>query len=160
MLTPGSGRLDPDPVSAAELARLDSLIEAWLDRQGAENPSVASVERVEGARRWYVRLEGEEKSVFSALFTLSERTLQYESHLMPSPEEERARLFEHLLRRNRGLYGLALAIDDDGIFLQGRLDLRHLDESELDRVLGSLYAATEQFFRPAMRIGFGSEFRG
>ena len=33
-----------------------------------------------------------------------------------------------------------------------------VDHDELDRILGSLYAWTEQFFRPALRIGFASRF--
>ena len=31
---------------------------------------------------------------------------------------------------------------------------------ELDRVVGSAYAYVEQWFRPAMRLGFGARFRG
>jgi hypothetical protein len=34
-----------------------------------------------------------------------------------------------------------------------------VSEDELDRILGSLYAWVEQFFRPALRIGFASRFK-
>ena len=39
------------------------------------------------------------------------------------------------------------------MFLVGQLPNHAVDDDELDRVLGSLYAWVEQFFRPAMRIG-------
>jgi hypothetical protein len=80
---------------------------------------------------------------------------------MPAPIENQAAFYEHLLRRNLKLYGAAFAVGaEDAIFLIGQLGVATLDEAELDRVLGSLYAWVEQFFRPAMRIGYASVFRG
>ena len=80
---------------------------------------------------------------------------------MPAPEENHAAFYEHLLRRNLKLYGGAFAVgDEDAIFLVGQLDNSSVDEDELDRVLGSLYAWVEQCFRPALRIGFASRFPG
>jgi hypothetical protein len=155
--------LTSEPVAPDDLARLETLIDAWLAAQLDENPVVAAVDRETDPdlRRWYVRLVGEQKATFSIWLTLDQRTLRYETYLMPAPEENEGQLYEHLLRRNRKLYGAALTIgDEDGIFLVGQLDVRHLDEDELDRIIGSLYAATEQFFRPAMRIGYASKFRG
>lgn len=153
--------LVPDPASPARLAELETLIESWLDAQLTENEAVASVERVEGARDWYVRLIGEEKATFGALLSLGQRTLRYETYLMPAPAVAPGDLYEHLLRRNQKLYGLAVAIGaEDAIYLVGQLDVRWVDAAELDRILGSLYLATEQFFRPAMRLGFGEAFRG
>jgi hypothetical protein len=145
-----------------ELDQLGSTIEAWLHRQLAENPVVAAVERdtESGERRWFARVHGEQKDVFSIWFHLGQRTLRYETYVMPAPEENHAQLFEHLLRRNRGLYGAAFAIgDEDAIFLIGQLGNECIDEDELDRILGSLYQWVEQFFRPALQIGFASRFR-
>jgi hypothetical protein len=152
--------LTPTPCTPAELDAIGELIDRWLEVQLAENPTVAAVDRDPSIRRWYVRLAGEQKATFTVWFTLRERTLHYETYLMPAPEENLAETFEHLLRRNLKTYGAALAIgDEDGIFLVGQLDVRWVDEDELDRILGSLYAYTEQFFRPAMRLGFESRFR-
>jgi hypothetical protein len=151
----------PPPASPAELAELEQRIEAWLARQLEENPAVAAVERdaETGERRWFVRVLGEEKDVFSIWFHLRQRTLHYETYVMPAPEENPAQLYEHLLRRNLKLYGAAFAIgDEDALYLVGQLDHRAVDDDELDRVLGSLYDWTERFFRPAMRIGFASRF--
>jgi hypothetical protein len=80
---------------------------------------------------------------------------------MPAPEENAGELYEHLLRRNEKLVGCHFSIGvEDAVFLRGELPVAALDEPELDRILGTLYATVEQCFRPAMRIGFASRFRG
>jgi hypothetical protein len=154
--------LAPDPAGPDELDRLESSIDAWLAEQLAENPVVTAVDRGEaGERRWYVRLAGDQKETFTVWFTLGQRTLHYETFVMPAPIENHAQLYEHLLRRNLKLYGAAFAVGaEDAIFLVGQVGVGSLDEAELDRVLGSLYAWVEQFFRPAMRIGYASLFKG
>jgi hypothetical protein len=151
------------PSSDAELDALDARISAWLAEQLEDNPVVAAVERdlESGARRWFVRVRGEQKDVFTIWFTLRQRTLHYETYVMPAPEENHAQLYEHLLRRNLKLYGAAFAIgEEEAIFLVGQLANAAVDEDELDRVLGSLYQWVEHFFRPALRIGFASRFKG
>lgn len=148
--------------SDAELDALGARIESWLERQRSENPVVAAVERdVEsGERRWFVRVTGEQKDVFSIWFHLGQRTLHYETYVMPAPETHHAQFFEHLLRRNLKLYGASFAVgDEEAIFLTGQLANEAIDDDELDRVLGSLYMWVEQFFRPAMRIGFATRFK-
>lgn len=150
------------PLSPEDLDRLEARIDAWLAAELADNPAVAAVERdrESGERRWFVRMRGEEKDVFTIWFTLRQRTLHYETYVMPAPEENAGALYEHLLRRNHGLYGAAFAIgDEDAIFLVGQLGNDAVTDDELDRVLGSLYAWVEQCFRPAMRIGFASRFK-
>ena len=145
-----------------ELAELVALIEGWLAEQLADNPAVAAVEKdVEsGERRWFVRMRGEQKDVFTVWFHLRQRTLHVETYVMPAPEENHAQLYEHLLRRNLKLYGAHFAIgDEDAVFLVGQLANESVDADELDRLLGSMYQWVEQFFRPAMRIGYQSKFK-
>jgi Putative bacterial sensory transduction regulator len=149
------------PATDAELDAVEALIDGWLRRQLGENPILVAVDRGEpGERRWYVRLRGEEKDFTTIWFTLGQRTLRYETYVMPAPEENHAAFYEHLLRRNLRLYGAAFAIGaEDAVFLVGQIGAGAVDEGELDRVLGSIYAWVEQFFRPAMRIGYASVFR-
>jgi len=151
----------PDPFDAAALDELEAHIDAWLDQQLLENPMIGAVERDQpGTRRWFVRVRGEAKDVFTIRFHLQQRTLSYETYVMPAPEENHQRFYEHLLERNLGLFGAAFAIGEEGaIFLRGALhnELVTVDD-ELDRVLGSLYAWVEQFFQPALRIGYASKF--
>lgn len=150
-----------EPSSPEELARLTALVDAWLAVQLEENPTVDAVDTEPGERRWYVRLVGEEKSTSTIWFTLGQRTLHYETYVMPAPEENHAAFYEHLLRRNLKLFGAAFAIgEEDAVFLVGQLPNAAIDEGELDRILGSLYVYVEQFFRPALRIGFASRFSG
>lgn len=151
------------PSTDAELDDLASRIEAWLERQRASNPVVAAVERDEesGERRWFVRVRGEAKDVFTIWFHLRQRTLHYETYVMPAPEENQEQLYEYLLRHNTKLYGAAFAIGvEDAIFLTGQLGNDAVDDDELDRVLGSLYMWVERFFQPALRLGFASRFTG
>ena len=106
-------------------------------------------------------MHGVEKDVFSIWWTLRQRTLHYETYVMPHPEERRDEVFELLLRRNAKIYGAAFSIGaEDAVFLGGQLAVDHVDDDELDRVLGTLWEWTERTFRPAMRTGFGSRFRG
>jgi hypothetical protein len=149
---------DPD-----ELDRAEAAIEAWLAHLAdTEREWVAAIDRGRpGERRWYVRLRGEEKDITTVWFTLQQRTLAYETYMMPAPEEREGELYEHLLRRNRSLYGVQFAIgDEDAVFLVGQLPVGLVSSIELDRVLGTVFATVERCFRPAMRIGYASKFRG
>ena len=137
---------------------LEVQIDSWLDRAGAENPVIAAVDRdLEIPRRWYVGMLGEEKSVTTVWLTLGQRTIRYETYVLPAPEENHAAFYEHLLRRNDRLVGAHFSVGaEDAVYLRGELPLKDLDEAELDRALGTLYATVEQCFRPALAIGFAS----
>ena len=150
------------PASVEELDALERLIDSWLSAAASTSPAIAAVERgAEDERRWYVRVWGEEKEVWTIWFTLGQRTLHYETYLVPAPEEDHARFYEHLLRRNRRLTGLKLEIGpEDAVYLAGATPVPQVTAAVLDGILGSMYAATELIFRPAMRIGYASKFRG
>jgi hypothetical protein len=69
------------------------------------------------------------------------------------------RLYEQLLRHNDRLVGAHFSIGgEDAVFLRGELPLAALDEAELDRILGSLYAYVERWFVALLRVGFASRF--
>ena len=154
--------MSDDVATPDELDAIEARLDAWFRRQADENPMVDALERGErGERRWYLRVHGVEKDVFSIWWTLRQRTLHYETYVMPHPEERRDEVFELLLRRNAKIYGAAFSIGaEDAVFLGGQLAVDHVDDDELDRVLGTLWERTERPFRPAMRTGFGSRFRG
>jgi hypothetical protein len=148
---------DPETLDA-----LSGVIDAWLAHELDDNPVIAAVERGEpGERRWYVRVHGEAKDVYTIWFTLQQRSLHFETYVMPAPEENHAVFYEQLLRRNRKLHGMAFCIgDEDAVFLAGSLPCHAVDRGELDRILGSIYAYVELCFRPALRVGFASRFAG
>jgi hypothetical protein len=149
------------PADPDALDRLATMIDRWLAAELADNPAVLGLEAgVDGPRSWFVRMQGDERGVFTVRFWLRQRTLRYETYFMPAPEESERELFEHLLRRNNRLHGACFAIgEEEAIYLRGQLDNSLVVPAELDRVLGSLYAWVEQYFRPAMRIGFRSKFQ-
>jgi hypothetical protein len=151
----------PELHDRSSLGVLEAHVDRWLDQQLVENPMVAAVERdTTASRRWFVRLLGESKDAFTIRFELGQRTLRYETYVMPAPEENHERFYAHLLERNLHLFGAAFAIGEEGaIFLRGALHNELITtDGELDRVLGSLYAWVEQFFPPALRIGYASKF--
>ena len=150
------------PCTPEELDALAGVIWAWLSEQLRDNPAVAAVEQsVDDDHRWFVRLNGDEKSVFSVWFWLRQRTLHVETYVLPAPLERAAELYEFLLRRNTRLNGLAFAIGlEDAVYLVGQVPNTSVTPSELDRLLGSVYEYTESVFRPAMRLGFGDRFTG
>jgi hypothetical protein len=148
--------------------RLDDVrhrIDAWIDVLAAENPVIAAVDRGTsdetpyGEPRWYIRMLGEEKDFITVWLTLGQRTLRYETYVMPAPEENAAELSELLLRRNDTLVGAHFSIGgEDAIYLRGELPDVAVDGDELDRVLGTMYQTVEANFRPMLKIGFASRF--
>ena len=149
------------PSSPEELDRLVGVIGSWVQRQ-VDNPMVLAVERSEGGEPiWFIRVSGEQKSVFSVWFMLRQRSVYVETYFMPAPEEQHASVYEYCLRRNLKIFGMAFGIgDEDAIYLTGEIHNHAVDDAELDRLLGTAYMMTEQCFRPAMRLGFASKFQG
>ncbi len=147
-------------LDAVELEQLETLIDATLQTALVEIDAVAAVERGEIDQPfWYVRIDGEAKQHFSAEFTLGQRTLVVESYFMPEPVENRDALFAHLLTRNKTMHPLHFVIGgENAIYLRGQIDNRHVDGEMVDRLLAAVYDYSEQFFVPAMRLGFESKF--
>ncbi len=145
--------------STEGLSELVEVIKEWLGAQLRTKTMVQSVEYNHEERRWYVRISGEEKDNSMILLTLGQRTLHYETYVMPAPEENKSDFFEYLLRKNQKLYGAAFGIGkEDAIYLTGQVSNQIVKEETLDRILGTLYSAIELCFRPALRLGFASRF--
>lgn len=148
-----------DAYDPGELAELEHRIDGWLAALAAENDRIIAVDRDTEAIRWYVRMRGDDKEFTTVWLTLGQRTLRYETYVMPAPEENDAELYEHLLRRNDRLVGAHFSIGiEDAIFLRGEMPVGQVTHDELDRVLGTLYADVEQCFQSLLRIGFRSRF--
>lgn len=149
-----------DAYDADQLADLDRRIDSWLAELAAAHDHILALDRTDdGPVRWYVRMRGDDKEFTTVWLTLGQRTLRYETYVMPAPEENEAELFEHLLRRNDGLVGAHFSIGiEDAVFLRGEMPVVQVSRAELDRVLGTLYALVEQCFQALLRIGFRSRF--
>jgi hypothetical protein len=150
----------PDGALRADALR---VIESWATSTASDNPIVTSVERDADVDRWFVRVRGEQKLVTTVWFTVRERTLHFESYFLPTPEENSSGFYEYLLRANARLYTMRFSVGlEDASYLTGIVPLAAVvagGVDELDRVLGSVYAASEDCFPTAARIGFPARFR-
>jgi hypothetical protein len=150
-----------DALDSSALAALGDDVDSWLHAALAENPAMLAVDRggaddcAPGERRWYVRLGGDEKEFTTVWLTLAQRTLRYETYVMPAPEENATELYEHLLRRNERLVGAHFSIGaEDAVFLRGELPVGLVTSGEVDRIIGTLFATVEQCFGALVSIGF------
>lgn len=149
------------------LGDLRGRIDAWLDEFAVDNPLIAAIDRGTsddtsfGEPRWYVRMVGDEKEFTTVWLTLGQRTLRYETYVMPAPEENQAAVMEFVLRRNDQLVGAHFSIGaEDALYLRGEMPDTAVTGDELDRVLGTVYTTVEANFRPLLRLAFASRFAG
>jgi hypothetical protein len=149
-----------DAFDPQQLALLERQIDEWIGALRAAHDHIIAVDRATDDNvRWYVRMRGDEKEFTTVWLTLGQRTLRYETYVLPAPEENAAELYENLLRRNERLVGAHFSIGiEDAVFVRGDLPLVALTEPELDRVLGTVYATVEQCFTSLLHLGFASRF--
>ena len=146
------------------LAVIERQIDEWLAKLKIADDVILAIDHGDPdpayRARWYVRMKGETKDFITVWLTLGQRTLRYETYVMPAPEENIAEFNENLLRRNDKLIGVHFSLGlEDAVYLRGELALSGLAESEVDRIVGSVYAHVEQCFRPLLSIGFASRFK-
>ena len=152
------------PATDAELDRLEGRMDDWLadwarsqaDGGPDERPMLLDVTRdPEVPRRWYVRLAGESRDVIALWLTLRQRTLAYESYVLPTPQHRAEVVADFVLRRNYSLVGAQYGVGpEDAVYLTGELPTHCVDEDELDRIVGSLWAYVERDFTTLIRLGF------
>ena len=147
------------------LSDLRARIDGWLTELAEENPMIAALDRGTsddtslGEPRWYVRMIGEEKEFTTVWLTLGQRTLRYETYVMPDPPEHRSEVMELLLRRNDQLTGAHFSIGlEDAVYLRGEVPDSAVTADEIDRILGTLYTTVEANFRALVRLAFASRF--
>ncbi len=152
-----------DPVERAAVgARLDD----WAERTLAAGGPLVAVDRqaggdpVTGAPRWYLRLRGDEKEFVTVWLTLRQRTLHHEAQFMPAPETNVEATWRYLLTRNADLLGVAFALGaEDAVYLVGRVPVARVDDAELDRIIGTSLAYTDECFPTAMALGYEGRYR-
>lgn len=147
------------------LRDLRENIERWLEEFAADNPLIAAIDRGTsddtslGEPRWYVRMVGEEKDFTTVWLTLGQRTLRYETYVMPAPPENRLDVMDLLLRRNDQLTGAHFSIgQEDAVYLRGEIPDQAVSADEIDRILGTLFTTVEHNFRALVRLAFASRF--
>ena len=139
------------------LGELAESIHSWLAELAGEYPVIESVERL-GTERWFVRMRGETRDFTTVWFALGQRTLRFETYVIPAPVARAGEVYEHLLRANRRLVGVSYALGDPataegGVILCGSLADSAVSRAELDRVIGTMYAEVERSFRALLAMG-------
>lgn len=155
------------PATDAELDRLEARMDDWLAAWASSQESGAPDDRPllldvtrddEVPRRWYVRLAGDSRDVIAVWLTLRQRTLAYESYVLPTPPQRALEVADFVLRRNYSLVGAQYGIGpEDALFLTGEIGTDFVDEDELDRIVGSLWAYIERDFSTLLRLGFSKQ---
>ena len=151
--------------SPSDVADLVTLIDNWLNEFAEAGEHVLAIDRGTsdetsfGEPRWYVRLAGESKEIVTIWLTLGQRTLRYETYVMPAPEDNAAELADQLLRRNDRLVGAHFSVGhEDAIYLRGAIPDSAVTTDVLDRVVGTLYQTVEHAFPAMIRLGFARRF--
>lgn len=110
-----------------------------------------------GDDRWALQLRGEHKLTIPVVIQVADERLNVQSFFMRRPQEDHARFYELLLRRNMRAYGIAFAIDPEGdVYLAGSRATEGFDERECDRLLGAILVEADGMFDAAIQIGFAS----
>ncbi len=153
------------PATEAELAALEKRIDEWLNtwlrdqrnQEDLERPLLLDVTRDDIiARRWYIRLAGDTRDVIAVWLTLRQRTLAYETYVLPIAVQRVDEVNEFLLRRNHSLVGAQFCIGpEDAYYLTGEIATHGVDEDELDRIVGSLWTYVERDFQTLLSMGHG-----
>lgn len=146
------------PLDELEARRVAAheLLARHLGGPVAAAPWVQHVEYDPEIPRWYVRYGCEGRDAATIYFDLHQRSLHYEVYFLPAPPPAtELECLRFLSTCNHRLYGARFSTGPDGdLYLNGRVALEHLDEAELDRIIGVLYDATERWFPPLVRMAF------
>ncbi len=142
--------LDPEFIAAKQ-----AMIAAHLETSVAAEPWVQAVEYDPTIPRWYVRFGCDGRDASTIYFDFHQRALRYECYYLPDPPAHHEELYRYLLRRNHTTYAAHFSVGPDGdVYLVGRTLLEHLDEAELDRIIGSLYELVENWFQTVLAMTF------
>jgi hypothetical protein len=153
------------PISSDEAPHeLDAVVSEWR-RLWIESGMVGDVEHAshpddKGHYHWMIRLRGDEKDVIALWLTLRQRTVFFESQVMPAPEENHEALYKYLLVKNADLRELHLAIGpEQGIYLVGQIPAGEVTLARLDELVGATLHYVDEIYPTAMSMGLASLYR-
>ena len=125
-----------------------AAIERWL---ADDESDVEYAEKLEG--RWAVRMRQQVREATTVWFEAGPRSLRAEAYVFPAPDRNADRIHAFLLRKNESAWRCSFSIDrHGGVFLRGRLPTGHIDQEELDLLLGEIYDLVETTFRTLVRL--------
>ena len=105
-------------------------------------------------------LPGEKKLQTAVRLDVGPHALGVHAFVCRNPDENHERVYRWLLERNLKLYAVGFAVDRLGdIYLDARLPLASLSHDELDRLLGSVLATSDESFNTILELGFATSIR-
>ena len=153
------------PIGDADAClQLDAVVREW-EQQWRAQGLVGEVEHAshadnKGHYHWMIRLRGDEKDVIALWLTLRQRTVHFESQVMPAPEENEAKLYRYLLVKNAEMRDLHLAIGpEEGIYLVAQVPIGEVTLERLDELVGATVHYVDEIFPTAMSMGLASLYR-
>jgi hypothetical protein len=109
---------------------------------------------------YLITLPGEVKQQTHCSLKVGDHSLSINAFVIRRPDENRAAVFEYLLKKNASMYSIAFALNELGdIYLVGRLSLDTVNEREIDRLLGAVLQIADSSFNPLLELGFSSAIR-
>lgn len=107
-----------------------------------------------------VVLPGEKKLQTPVRLEVGPHALSVHAFVCRKPDENFEGVHRWLLERNMKMFAVAFAIDAMGdIYLDARLPLAIVDESELDRLLGAVLTYADESFNTILELGFATSIR-
>lgn len=105
--------------------------------------------------RWGIRMAQRCRDFSTVWFATGERTVRFDSFLLPVPPHRREDVFRFCLVRNRSSWPATLSIDVAGdLVVTGRVETAGFDTDILDMCVGAVYEIVELSFRPLIDMGF------
>jgi hypothetical protein len=144
--------------------QLERVVKEW-ETLWHENGFVGEVEHAthsdhRGHYHWMIRLRGEEKDVIALWLSLRQRTVYFETEVMPAPEENQEALYKYLLVKNAELRDFHAAIGpEEGIYLVTQMPMGEVTLERLDEIVGACVHYVDEIFPTAMSMGFASLYR-
>ncbi|MEO9324272.1 YbjN domain-containing protein [Nocardioides sp. C4-1] len=105
-------------------------------------------------------LPGEKKLQTAVRIDVGPHALGVHAFVCRAPDENHEQVYRWLLQKNLRTYGVSFAVDRLGdIYLDARLPLAAATGDELDRLLGSVLATSDESFNTILELGFASSIR-
>ena len=135
---------------AALTTRRGEVFARWVDDPESD---VVAAELVDG--RWAVRMAQQTRDFTTVWVEPGERTVGFEAYVLPPPPHDVEEVFRQLLFRNHAAWRVHFAIDANReIYVRGRVESAHADETTLQFVFAEVYQLVELAFRPLLDAGY------
>ena len=92
---------------------------------------------------YLITLPGEAKQQTHCALVVGDHSLSINAFVIRKPDENKAAVFEYLLKKNASMYSIAFAVN----------------EREIDRILGAVLQYADSSFNPLLELGFSSAIR-